>query len=134
MYSLSRIKSTWMIPSHLITNACVLPLLFKKDALLLSRWFWIIFSYDAIIFYCQLCSPEYGFCSIRNIKIMNRLKCLTLTDGKTRTTSVKLHGLAHTQFMRFEWMQLILTLELTTVKKCNEGKKNDPTLQIHTQL
>lgn len=39
------------------------------------------------------------------------------------------------QFMKFEWMQLILTLELTTVTRCNEGKKkNNPTLQAKTQL
>lgn len=28
-----------------------------------------------------------------------------------------------TQFMKFEWIQLVLTLELTTVKRCNEGGK-----------
>lgn len=39
-----------------------------------------------------------------------------------------------TQLMKFEWMQLILTLELTTVKRCNEGEKNNPALQIKTQL
>lgn len=39
-----------------------------------------------------------------------------------------------TQFMKFEWMQLILTPELTTLKRCNEGEKNNPTLQVKTQL
>lgn len=105
-----------MIPSYFIRNEGLLPLLLKKHALLLFRWFWIIFSYDTNRFYSPLCSPQYGFCSIRNLNIMNRSKCLTLTDGRTRTTSVTLHVLVHTQFMRIEWMQLILNLSLLQSK------------------
>lgn len=61
--------------------------------------------------------------------------CFTLYYVAQNMTSAQLETLElsidqnATQFMKFDWIQLILTLELTTVKRCNEGEKNNPSSQ-----